>query len=114
MLIEFSNGSFLGVSAKSTKTKGDIGFKNPGVGSIDKYLDLDIRSMIRERENEFAENMDLPKAKKNRKKAIRDDENLKQKAEQVGYQVLVEARDILLEKLKSLSQDDLREHILQH
>ena len=33
VLVEFTKGGFLGLSAKSTSGKGDIGFKNPGVGN---------------------------------------------------------------------------------
>ena len=32
VLVRFTGGEFLGVSAKSTKKQGDIGFKNPGMG----------------------------------------------------------------------------------
>ncbi len=43
VLVKFSCGpsnGFLGVSLKSTKGDKDIGFKNPGVGTIDKELGL--------------------------------------------------------------------------
>ena len=38
VLVEFNLGGFLGLSAKSTSGKGDIGFKNPGVGTVDSDL----------------------------------------------------------------------------
>lgn len=41
ILVKFSTGpseGFLGLSAKATQTKGDIGFKNPGVGTVDRNL----------------------------------------------------------------------------
>lgn len=45
VLILFDKGpanGFLGLSAKATQTKGDIGFKNPGLGTIDKNLGLSL------------------------------------------------------------------------
>jgi len=43
ILVKFTNGpadGFLGLSAKATQGKGDIGFKNPGIGTIDRALGL--------------------------------------------------------------------------
>ena len=45
VLLQFSDDGFLGLSAKSTKSKGDIGFKNPGIGSLSSSLGIDLKSV---------------------------------------------------------------------
>jgi hypothetical protein len=50
ILVKFTSGphnGFLGLSAKATKTKGDIGFKNPGVGTVDKSLQIDLAGIYK-------------------------------------------------------------------
>lgn len=42
-LLQFADKAFLGLSAKSTKRSGDIGFKNPGLGSLSKTLGVDFK-----------------------------------------------------------------------
>ena len=66
-LVQFETDKFLGLSAKSTAGKGDIGFKNPGIGTIDKVLGLKLVSIVKEEEDEFAElyKLSASKAKNN-------------------------------------------------
>jgi hypothetical protein len=45
ILVKFNDGpadGFLGLSAKATQGSGDIGFKNPGVGTIDTNLTMSL------------------------------------------------------------------------
>ena len=56
-LYKFSSDAFLGVSAKSTKGKGEIGFKNPGVGSIAKALNVDLISYVKQKTETTIKNL---------------------------------------------------------
>ena len=58
--------SFYGISAKSTVT-GQAGFKNPGVGTIDKYLGSDLRGIARQYIDQIIQRYDLPTAANARK-----------------------------------------------
>ena len=48
ILLKFSSDAFLGLSAKSTKGAGDIGFKNPGIGRLGKDLGVDLTGATKE------------------------------------------------------------------
>jgi hypothetical protein len=113
-LLLFTDGQFLGLSAKSTKGKGDIGFKNPGVGTIDKALRIDLKSIVEKKSDAFAKTHGLSSSKATRKREIRADKNLVQAANIARDTTLKAVRDAFGKKLKSMSQKDLREHILNN
>jgi len=112
VLVKFSDDSILGVSAKSTKGAGDIGFKNPGLGSISKKLDIDLKSEIAALEAEASEKYNLPTKKKERKPFIRANPEVQQQTEKVGELVLKLLRDKLLNHYKSMQLEDVRAHIM--
>ena len=60
VLVEFSKGGFLGLSAKSTSGKGDIGFKNPGVGTVDKDLGLKLNDINKKAQEKVIKEFKLP------------------------------------------------------
>ena len=45
VLVIDGNDYPLGLSAKSTKSSGDIGFKNPGLGTVEKSLRINLNSI---------------------------------------------------------------------
>jgi len=49
ILVEFRGGGFLGFSAKST-TSGDVGFKNPGMGTVDRELGINNTDYVTKQE----------------------------------------------------------------
>ena len=57
---------FYGISAKST-VSGSAGFKNPGVGTIDRYLGSDIKSIATGYVDQIVERYDLPSTASARK-----------------------------------------------
>ena len=112
ILLDFGNGKFLGVSAKSTKGSGDIGFKNPGMGTLGTALGIDFGSLIKHIEQEMVERYKLPAGIKIRKAFIRQDPNIQTKTVEAGAKMLNILREALLKKLKSMDQDSLRKHII--
>lgn len=112
ILLKFSNNKFLGLSAKSTLGEGDIGFKNPGMGTIESLLKIKLAPIKNEIEKEFIETHDLPKAASARKLAIRSSRELQLKANEKRDVVLNQMRDVFLKKLKSLNQKQAQEHIV--
>jgi hypothetical protein len=88
ILIQFTRGpvdGFLGLSAKSTSGGGDIGFKNPGIGTS-----------------------------KARKDAIRNKPGVQKQTQEMGSQVLAKVRDIMYTRLNELDSLKLRDYILKN
>lgn len=114
ILLKFSDGNFLGLSAKSTKGKGDIGFKNPGIGSLSRKIGVDLVSFSEEIMLKAANKMKLPNSKTERKTFLRDpkNSNFNLKAKEVGDKILKALRDKLLEHYLNIWQDDLKKHFI--
>jgi hypothetical protein len=113
-LLQFTSGDFLGLSAKSTLGETDIGFKNPGMGTIERLLNIDLSSIKKQYEQNFIDKYDLPTSAKDRKKAIRADSEIKSAADEQRTKLMNEMRDRLLSRLNSLSESDAREHIVSN
>lgn len=112
-LIKFSDGRFLGLSAKSTKGKGDIGFKNPGIGTLKKAIDFDT-SFVAELENKAVEDFGLPSSKTKRKSFIRQHSDIQSQTIIIGSNILSALRDSLLSSMNRLSQNELYSHIVDN
>lgn len=111
-LLLFADGQFLGVSAKSTKGKGDIGFKNPGVGTVEKSLKIDLKEIINVEESEFTKRFNLSESKSKRKIEIRKNEKIVAESNLARDALLNKVRDALYKKLNSMSQPQLKIYIL--
>ncbi len=112
ILIKFSDKKFLGVSAKSTKGKGDIGFKNPGMGTIEKSLKIDLKSVYQKFEADAIKKYKLPSSTSERKSKIRKDPALQSKTQALGSKALESIRDAMFKKLNSMSQNDIKKYIM--
>lgn len=111
-LIQFADGIFLGLSAKSTKAKADIGFKNPGLGTVEKDLKLSLKGILEKEEVKFIKKHKLSDSKSARKKEIRADQKIANDAQKVGEKVLAKIRDEFLTKLESMKQKEVRVYLL--
>ena len=111
-LVQFETDEFLGLSAKSTAGKGDIGFKNPGIGTIDKVLGLKLVSIVKEEEDKFAELYKLSASKAKRKIEIRSMQFLIVASNNARTITLEKIRDKLYKKLNSFSSKKLKEYVL--
>jgi hypothetical protein len=112
ILLEFEGKKFLGVSAKSTKGKGDIGFKNPGMGTIEKDLKINLKAIVAKGETDAIKKFKLPQSASARKSAIRANAAVQAQTQALGSKVLEQIRDALMKKLSSMNQNDLRKYIL--
>jgi hypothetical protein len=117
ILVLFTSGpanGFLGLSAKATKTNGEIGFKNPGLGTIDKALNIDIQREYKNQEAQLIKKYKLPESSQTRKEHIRSNSGIKVQTEAIGVQILAAMRDVLMHKLLSLKQGELLKHLLEN
>ena len=115
ILILFTSGpadGFLGLSAKATKTKGDIGFKNPGLGTIDRNLKLSLGDRYKSVLDAMIAKLKLPAGANERKIFLRANAKIKSITESTGVQLLAEMRDSLLVCLKKMKQPELVKYLL--
>lgn len=111
ILLRFTDGQFLGLSAKSTLKNADIGFKNPGMGTVEKNLGIELSDIKTNIEAAFTSKHGLSAAASKRKGEIRGN-GLKKEADAEGSKMMAQMRDIMLRKLKTLSDDASREYLL--
>jgi len=115
ILILFTSGpadGFLGLSAKATKTKGDIGFKNPGLGTIDRNLKLSLGDRYKGVLDAMIAKLKLPAGASERKIFLRANPKIKSVSESTGVELLAEMRDSLLVRLKKMKQPELVKYLL--
>jgi hypothetical protein len=113
VLVKFKTGGYLGLSAKSTSGKGDIGFKNPGVGTIDSDLGLKLNDINKVAQEKIIKSFKLPTSAQARKTAIRANKALQKETDSLGSLVLSECRDSLFKKLNTLDQTTRRDYIIK-
>lgn len=113
VLVKFRKGGFLGLSAKSTSGKGDIGFKNPGVGTVDKDLGLKLNDINKKAQEKVVKSFNLPTSASARKSAIRSNKALQKETDSLGSLVLSECRNTLLKKLNTMDQGKRRDYIIK-
>lgn len=112
ILVQFSDDKFLGLSAKSTKTQGDIGFKNPGLGTIEKAVGK-MPNFAQDAVDTLMKNYpNLSTAASKRKAEIRADDGIGKAAEYLGTAVLNKIRDDLFKKLNGMREKDLVDYII--
>lgn len=112
ILLQLDGNRWLGLSAKSTGGKTDIGFKNPGLGTIERALSIELSSISDKQTKSFIQEFKLPASTDARKQAIRSKKVLTEVASVRGNGVLSKIRDAMFKKLQSMSQKDLRKYIL--
>jgi hypothetical protein len=117
ILIQFTRGpvdGFLGLSAKSTSGGGDIGFKNPGIGTVEAALEVDLSTVLTEAVTTAVKKFKLPENSKARKDAIRNKPGVQKQTQEMGSQVLAKVRDIMYTRLNELDSLKLRDYILKN
>lgn len=117
ILVQFTSGpanGFLGISAKSTKGSGDIGFKNPGIGTVEAALNIKLKDVVDKATNQLIAKFKLPTGTSERKAAIRANEKILSAAQIAGSGALAAIRDAMFIKLKKLSQKELQKYILTY
>ena len=113
VLVEFKRGGFLGLSAKSTSGSADIGFKNPGVGTVEKDLSIALSDINKEAIQLVIKDFDLPSSASARKSAIRKNKPVQKVTEKIGQAVLNECRELMLKKVNTLAQSKRRDYIMK-
>lgn len=121
-LLQFGEDQFLGVSAKSTGGKTDIGFKNPGIGSLARMLNVDLVKPAAALQAKLMKQLDFGGAdtktgRKAHMKAIAGGQKMTAVPElepyyRAGTKVLRTIRDRLIAVYLDMDIDDLKEHFL--
>lgn len=117
ILVQFTTGpakGFLGLSAKATKGKGDIGFKNPGLGTIEKSLKISLAPIVENNTQTAIKRFKLSSSTSVRKQEIRKKPTIQAVTQAIGQEILSKLRDTLFKKLKSMQQKQLYEYIVQN
>jgi len=115
ILIKFSTGpaeGFLGLSAKATQGKGDIGFKNPGIGTVDRNLGMSLAKSYEFQLEQIIKKFNLPKSSTERKIFIRSNPGVKKHTEDIGVKILAAMRDTMLVRLLKFKQPELIKYLL--
>jgi len=115
ILVRFDGGpakGFLGLSAKATQGKGDIGFKNPGVGTVDRNLGMKLSEEYKNQLAQAVKKFKLPETDGKRKEFIRANAGIKKHTEAIGVQILAAMRDEMLVRMNKMKQPELRKYLL--
>jgi hypothetical protein len=115
VLVLFSGGpsdGFLGLSAKATQGSGDIGFKNPGLGTVDRSLNLNLAQEYDNQLKQTIRKFALPESAATRKNYIRSNPGIKKQTEEVGVKVLSAMRDELMVRMNKFKQPELIKYLL--
>jgi hypothetical protein len=115
ILVKFSSGpsdGFLGLSAKATQGKGEIGFKNPGLGTIDRNLGLHLSEEYNNQVKQAVKKYSLPETATTRKTYIRANPGVKKQTEEIGVSILAAMRDELMVRLQKMKQPQLMQYLL--
>lgn len=116
VLIQFKDGKnvkYLGCSAKSTYKGEDVPFANPGLGTIEKNLDVPLKEIQVRAEKKFQKMFKLPAGMGQRKLKIRSKGSLKEKADIAGGRVLQKIRDVMFAKLEKLNDRNARAYLIK-
>lgn len=115
VLVKFAGGpcdGFLGLSAKATQGSGDIGFKNPGLGTVDRNLNMKLAQEYENQLKQTIKKFALPEAAAARKAHIRANPGIKKLTEEIGVKILAAMRDELMVRLKKFKQPELMQYLL--
>ena len=101
VLLKFQDGKYLGISAKSTRGKRDIGFKNPGIGTLDKLVGVDSSDIIEKQTKLFYKQFpDAPATKRELKKWVRANPDIQVISREYGNKILTLIRDRYYEEMR--------------
>lgn len=107
VLVKLNTGKFYGISAKSTKS-GGAGLKNPGVGTIDRYLGTNLASIDVKYSNMIVEKYGLPTGKDARKQFLNNNPGVKKNVyDNYSSKALKELRDTYLVRINKMSQQEI-------
>lgn len=112
ILIQLGNGTVLGLSAKSTQGSSDIGFKNPGMGTVESSLKIKLQPILEGYVAKAVKQFKLSTSAATRKQEIRAKAPVQAATQAMGEQALSAVRDALFARLKKMSQTELRSYLL--
>lgn len=115
ILVRFARGpanGLLGVSAKATGTRQDIGFKNPGLGTIEQLLGLKLNGILQSYIDKAIKLYGLSESAGIRKQEIRKNKKVQEKTQELGTKAMHDVVEEILKKMKRMRPEELRKYIL--
>lgn len=113
ILTKFEN-DWLGISVKSSSTRQDVAFKNPGLGTIDSLLGLNLSLEFKSATAEIVSSLRLPSSADVRKAYIRKNPDIQKITISTGDKLLETFRNVYFYKLESLDQSKIRKFIIDN
>lgn len=120
LIIEFHRGvkgkfeRWLGISAKSAqRADGKIGFKNPGLSTMDQELHINLSGKLRQYETDFAKTYKLSNITIRREFEIKKNAKIYKTAIKEGDEILTEFRDEIYKRLIRMNFDTAHAHLLK-
>lgn len=114
VVCHFESGTQLGISCKSTRTRGGICFKNAGVRHFKQHMGLDFRPIYEKAAKDFCVQYSLPFKNNERKLFLRQNPTLQNLAQRVAEETLMQITTLIYDKLCQQSQDWMRDYCLRH
>ena len=114
ILVKLSTGDFIGLSAKSTQGHTDIGFKNPGLGTVEASLNIKLGPILEGYVNKAVKQFKLSSSASSRKIEIRKKPAIQAATQAMGALALRDIREAFFKRLKKLTQTELRKYLLNY
>ena len=112
VLLVLADGSYLGISAKSTKRNVKPPFKNPSMGSIEKEFHIDLKTIRKEARDQAIKDFDLPQTIPAINKKLKGKKRVPKQLDKIGDQVLSDVRDVIFREMSKFSEKELKSHIM--
>jgi hypothetical protein len=116
VVVQWANGSYLGVSLKSSDTSLKLCFRNNGLGTLNRILGRSFSKPYTDGEQElllrYPHLSDM--TDKVRKRTIRSDKSLEAEVKVLAEKSLTETRNILYSHYCEIGEDSLRNHLIEN
>lgn len=98
LVVKFSDGKSLGISAKSSKTdNAKLPFKNRGINSLERELGFDLDDEQKKRESNFLSKVGV-RSKSELKKKMRSNKRINKQAQIEGRRILKQVQNKIVEQ----------------
>ncbi|MGH7744246.1 MAG: hypothetical protein ACREQ5_05420 [Candidatus Dormibacteria bacterium] len=113
LIVEFHQGGFMGLSAKSTgKKSGKITFKNPGLGTVEKTLHIQLYRILDKYIEAVVKKYHLPTQTNLRKQELKKLASMKSsiasKVEELGTEAQTKIRDAIFNQVRRMRDKDIK------
>lgn len=113
ILIKFTDDTYLGVSAKSTGRLDDVGFKNPGLGTIERELGLSLNRYWQEGIDRLASDFGMEPNRPTIRRRIKTNKRIQIASTKIGDEVISTIRDAIYARMSRMNEKRLFAHLMK-